>query len=150
MPQSLANILIHIVFSTKNRVPLITPEIESELYPYLGSIFNGCKSPSLAIGGTADHIHILCSLHRSMDITTLLEQVKSDSSRWIKTKGPQFADFYWQSGYGAFSIGQSGVEALKAYIANQKEHHRTVTFQEEYRLFLKKYEVEYDEHYVWD
>jgi REP element-mobilizing transposase RayT len=150
MPQSLANILIHIVFSTKNRVPLITPAIESELYPYLGSIFHGCKSPSLAIGGTADHVHVLCSLHRSMDVATLLEQIKSDSSRWIKTKGPQFADFYWQSGYGAFSIGQSGVGALKAYIANQKEHHRSVTFQEEYRLFLKKYEIEYDERYMWD
>jgi len=150
VPQSLANILVHIVFSTKNRVPLITPEIESELYPYMGSIFGACKSPSLSIGGTADHVHILCSLHRSMAVATLLESVKSDSSHWIKTKGPQFADFYWQSGYGAFSIGQSGVEALKTYIVTQKEHHRTITFQDEYRLFLTKYEIEFDERYVWD
>jgi len=150
MPQSLSSILIHLVYSTKNREPFLTPEIETELYPYMASIFKALKSPALLINGTSDHVHSLFSLSRVVTIADLVEEVKTESSKWIKTKGREFRNFHWQSGYGAFSIGQSHVSTLKRYIGRQKEHHRRVTFQEEYRKFLKAYEVEYDERYVWD
>ena len=150
MPQSLSSILIHLVFSTKNREPFITPEIETELHPYMAKIFRELKSPSLTIGGTSDHLHILFSLGRVIKVADLVEGVKTESSKWIKTKGREFRNFHWQRGYGAFSIGQSNVTALKRYIRNQKQHHRRVTFQDEYRKFLKSYGIEYDERYVWD
>jgi REP element-mobilizing transposase RayT len=150
MPQSLSSILIHLVFSTKNREPFITPAIETELHPYMAKIFREMKSPSLTIDGTSDHVHILFALGRVIKIADLIEEVKTESSKWIKTKGREFRNFHWQRGYGAFSIGQSNVTALKRYIRNQKQHHRRVTFQEEYRKFLKLYGIEYDERYVWD
>jgi REP element-mobilizing transposase RayT len=150
MPQSLSSILIHLIFSTKNREPFLTPEIERELYPYLASIFKAMKSPALTINGTSDHLHTLFSLSRVVTIAELVEEVKTESSKWIKTKGREFRSFHWQNGYGAFSIGQSQVPTVKRYIERQKEHHRRVSFQDEYRKFLKLYEVEYDERYVWD
>ena len=150
MPQSLSSILVHLVFSTKNREPFITPQIESELHPYMAKIFRAMKSPSLTIDGTSDHLHILFSLGRVMKIADLVEEVKTESSKWIKTKGPEFRHFHWQKGYGAFSIGQSQVSALKRYIARQKIHHQRITFQAEYRKFLKSYGIDYDERYVWD
>ena len=150
MPHSLSSILIHLIFSTKNREPLLTPEIETELYPYLASIFNAMKSPALIINGTSDHLHTLFSLSRVVTIADIVEEVKTESSKWIKTKGREFRNFHWQSGYGAFSIGQSQAPTVKRYIARQKEHHRRVTFQDEYRKFLKAYDIEYDERYVWD
>ena len=150
MSQSLSSVLIHLIFSTKNREPFITPEIEPELHPYMATILREVKSPSLAINGTSDHIHILFSLGRVITIADVVEEVKTNSSKWIKTKGAEFRNFHWQRGYGAFSIGQSSVPSLKRYIKNQKEHHRRVTFQEEYQKFLKAYGIEYDERYVWD
>lgn len=150
MPQSLASVLIHAVFSTKNRAPFIRPEIESELYPYIATVLRTAGSPSLCIGGTTDHLHILFSLSRTKTIAGIIEAVKSDTSTWIKSRGAEYSSFYWQSGYGAFSIGQSNVDALKKYIAGQKEHHKVVTFQDEYRKILQSYEIEYDEKYVWD
>jgi len=151
MAQSLSSILIHLVFSTKNREPFITPAIETELHPYLGSIFRDLKSPSLAIDGTTDHVHILFALGRVIKIADLVEEVKTGSSKWIKTKGGEFREFHWQKGYGAFSIGQSNVAAPKRYIRGQKQHHhRRMTFEDEYRRLLKRYEIEYDERYVWD
>ena len=150
MPQSLSSILIHLVFSTKNREPFITEAIESELHPYLAKIFHELKSPSLAINGTSDHIHILFSLARTSVIADVVQEVKTESSKWIKTKGAEFQNFQWQRGYGAFSVGQSQVAEVKRYLARQKFHHRRITFQEEYRKFLKSYGIEYDERYVWD
>jgi REP element-mobilizing transposase RayT len=150
MPQSLANILLHVVFSTKNRAPLIEPEIENELFPYVASICRACGSPSHAIGGTADHVHIACSLSRIIAVSKLLEEIKRSSSKWIKTKGARFRSFAWQNGYGAFSIGESQLANLKGYIARQREHHRLKTFQEEFREFLTRYQIQYDERYVWD
>jgi REP element-mobilizing transposase RayT len=150
MPQSLSSILIHLVFSTKNREPFIKPIIEKELYPYMAKIVRALKSSSLAIDGTSDHLHILFSLSRVIKIADLVEEVKTESSKWIKTKGPEFKNFHWQNGYGAFSIGQSQVAILKRYIARQKVHHQRVTFQDEYRKFLKSYGIDYDERYVWD
>ena len=150
MPQSLSSILIHLVFSTKNREPFITPAVEPELHPYMAKIFRELKSPSLAIDGTADHVHFLFSLGRVIRVADLVEEVKTGSSKWIKRKGREFRNFHWQAGYGAFSIGESNVEALKRYIRGQKKHHGRVTFQDEYRQFLKRYQIKYDERYVWD
>ena len=150
MPQSLSSILIHLVFSTKNREPFITPAIETELHPYMAKIFRELKSPSLTIDSTSDHVHILFSLGRVIKVADLVEEIETESSKWIKTKGREFRNFHWQRGYGAFAIGQSNVAALKRYIRNQKQHHRRVTFQDEYRKFLKAYGIEYDERYVWD
>jgi len=150
MAQSLSSILIHLVFSTKNREPFITPAIEPELHPYMAKIFRELKSPSLTIDGTSDHVHILFSLARVITVADLVEEVKTSTSKWIKTKGREFRSFHWQKGYGGFSIGQSNVATLKRYIHNQKRHHQRVTFQDEYRKFLKAYGIDYDENYVWD
>ena len=136
MPQSLAAILVHVIFSTKNREPLILPEIEAELFPYMATACQSVNSSAILINGTTDHVHMLANLGRKTAIADLVEEVKSSSSGWIKSKGPKYKHFYWQAGYGAFSIGQSGVNALKIYIANQKEHHRIKTFQDEFREFL--------------
>ena len=142
MPQSLSSILIHLIFSTKNREPFLTPEIDAELYPYLASILKAMKSPALIINGTSDHLHTLFSLSRVVTIADLVEEIKTESSKWIKAKGQEFRSFHWQSGYGAFSIGQSQVTTVKRYIQRQKEHHRRVTFQDEYRKFLAAYDIE--------
>jgi REP element-mobilizing transposase RayT len=150
VPQSLSSILIHLVFSTKHREPLIVPEVEAELHAYLAAIFRECHSPALLINGTSNHVHILFALSRRVAVADLVEEVKKRSSKWIKTKGSELKNFQWQSGYGAFSIGQSNVVALKNYIAGQKEHHRHKSFEEEYRNFLEKYGVAYDEKYLWD
>ncbi len=150
MPQSLSSILIHLIFSTKNREPFITPTIEAELHPHMAKIFRELKSPSFVLNGTYDHVHILFSLARVLALADLLEEVKTETSKWIKTKGTEFRNFHWQRGYGAFSIGQSQVKAVKQYIQGQKEHHRRVTFKEEYRGLLKAYGIDYEERYVWD
>ena len=150
MPQSLSSVLIHLVFSTKNREPFLSPAVEAELHPYMASIFRDHKSPSLIIDGTFDHIHALFALCRTITIANLVEEVKTGSSKWLKTKGREFRNFHWQRGYGAFSIGQSNVAELKRYIRNQKQHHRRITFEDEYRVFLKRYEIGFDERYVWD
>lgn len=150
MAQSLSSVLIHLVFSTKNREPFITDAIEGELQRYMAKIFRELKSPSLAIDGTADHIHALFSLSRVIAIADLVEEIKTSTSKWIKTNGREFRNFYWQSGYGAFSIGRSNVEDVKHYIRGQKKHHQRRTFQDELRKFLKAYQIPYDERYVWD
>jgi REP element-mobilizing transposase RayT len=150
MPQSLANILVHVIFSTKNRAPWLHEEIDHELFPYLASACMACDCPAHKIGGTDDHVHLVCSLSRTVAISGLVGDIKASSSKWLKTKGPRFADFTWQAGYGAFSIGQSQLITVKDYIASQREHHRRKTFQVEFRAFLKRYEVAYDERYVWD
>jgi putative transposase len=150
MPQSLSSVLLHLVFSTKNRKPLITPEIESELYSYLATVFRAVNSPALKIGGDKDHIHILFSLSRTTEIAKAVEEVKKRSSKWIKTKGEQYKDFAWQGGYGVFSVSESVADAVKKYIENQKKHHARFDFQSEYRELLKKYKIDYDEKYVWD
>ena len=116
----------------------------------MAKIFRELRSPSLTIGGTDDHVHILFSLGRTIEVADLVKEVKSESSKWIKTKGKEFDNFYWQRGYGALSIGQSEVMAVKRYIARQRIHHQRVTFQDEYRKFLKSYGIDYDERYVWD
>lgn len=150
MGQSLAKNYLHIVFSTKHRQPLITDDIESELHAYLGGIYNKLECPPITVGGYTDHIHILCMLSKKIALMKLLEELKSHSSKWIKTKGATFHHFYWQDGYGAFSVNPTEVELVVRYIKHQKEHHAQRSFQDEYRLFLKKYDVAYDERYVWE
>ncbi len=138
------------MFSTKYREPFIHEPVESELYAYMGSICKSLECHPIKIGGYTDHVHILCMLSKKIALMKLLEDVKSDSSKWIKTKGDDYKNFYWQNGYGAFSVNPAEVERVIAYIANQHNHHRKIPFQDEYRAFLKKYKVEYDERYVWD
>ena len=150
MGQSLVKNYIHIVFSTKNQEPLIQPTVETELYNYLGGICQNLDCSPIIVGGYTDHIHILCLLSKKIALVKLMEELKSHSSKWIKTKDIEYANFYWQDGYGAFSINPSEVDTVVNYIAKQKEHHRHKTFQEEYRAFLKKYQVSFDERYVWD
>lgn len=150
MPQSLSSILIHLIFSTKHREPYITPEIEPELHAYVAAVLRELNSPSLTINGTTNHLHILFALSRTTAIAEIVEEIKKRSSKWIKTKGVGYRGFQWQIGYSVFSVSQSNVAALKKYIAEQKEHHRHKSFEEEYRTFLEKYGVAYDERYVWD
>ena len=149
MAQTLVSLLVHIVFSTKNREPFITPEIEPELYSYVGGILKNHESRLLDVGGTPDHLHLLISQSKNASLSSLMKDVKKDSSLWIKTKGRQFRNFHWQDGYGAFSIGKSDIPRLKEYIASQKEHHRRGTFKEELIGFLDEYGIAYDERYLW-
>lgn len=150
MGQSLVKNYIHIIFSTKHREPFIHQSVENELYRYIGGICKEMECPPIKVGGYTDHVHLLCMLSKKIALMKLLEEVKSHSSKWIKTKSAEFKNFYWQNGYGAFSVNPSEIDKVIAYIENQKEHHRKKTFQDEYRAFLKKYNVEYDERYIWD
>ena len=150
MPQSLVKILVRVVFSTKNRADLIKPEIENDLFSYIHGIIENNGSKLIIANGTTNHVHFLISLGKKIDIGELVGDIKRDSSSWIKKKGIKFKNFYWQRGYGAFSIGQSQVSDVMKYIAKQKEHHAKQDFKDEFRAILRKYEVEYDERYVWD
>jgi REP element-mobilizing transposase RayT len=150
MPQSLSRILVHLVFSTKDRAPVLTPLIRAELHPYLDAVLTDNNCPSLQVGGVADHLHMLFGLSRSLSIADVVEIVKVGSSKWIKTKGEDFGRFQWQTGYGAFSVSQSNADDVVRYIRNQEEHHRRMTFQEEFRRFLELHRIEYDERNVWD
>lgn len=151
MPQSLSQMLIHLVFSTKHRQPFINKKIEPELYAYIAKIlYDECYSPALIIGGDKDHIHILYAQSRIWSVAKIVELIKKRSSKWIKTKGNEFRSFQWQKGYGAFSVSRSSAEIVKIYIANQKAHHQRVSYEVEFIAFLKKHEIDYDEEYVWD
>ena len=150
MPQSLAKNIIHLIYSTKNREPSLSAKIRPEIFAYQAAIFRKCDSPAAVIGGEADHVHALFLLSRKSALSGVVEEVKRGSSKWIKTQGSDFADFYWQSGYGAFSVSPSQVEQARRYIEGQSEHHRTVSYQDEFRAFLREYGIEYDEQYVWD
>ncbi len=150
MPQSLAKNYVHIIFSTKNRQPLIYPRVEGKLHGYLGGICSDLDCTPLKIGGYIDHVHILCSLSKKITLVRLLEEVKRGSSKWMKTQDELLQYFYWQDGYGAFSVSPHHVDMVSEYIANQHIHHQKQTYQEEYRAFLKKCKLEYDERYIWD
>jgi REP element-mobilizing transposase RayT len=150
MPQSLASLNVHIVFSTKNREPFIDADLAPRLYGYMGGIIRNTGSTLLTIGGIADHVHLLVSLGRQACIADLVRDVKANSSGWVHETFPTLARFTWQLGYGAFSVSKSVIERVKAYIANQEEHHKQETFQEEYLHFLREHEIEWDERFVWD
>jgi REP element-mobilizing transposase RayT len=148
MSQSLANILVHLIFSTKHREPWIHDEVRPQLNAYVVGTLANHHSPSVVTNSVSDHMHILLALSKTYSISKIVEEVKTDSSSWMKKQGVR--GFHWQNGYGAFSIGQSQVAAVKKYIARQEQHHRRVSFQEEFRQFLERYQVPYDERYVWD
>ena len=150
MAQTLVKMYIHIVFSTKGRRELILSEIEQELFAYIGGVLRQHKSVLLAANGTSNHVHLLISLSKNIALSDLLRELKKASSYWIKTKDAKFEGFQWQAGFGAFSIGQSQVETVKDYIANQKEHHKTEPFEDEYRNFLNRYGIDFDEKYFLD
>lgn len=151
MPQSLVQIYVHVVFSTKNRKPLLRERsIRGRLQAYLQGICENQGCPSLKVGGVEDHVHLLCRFSKTLDVSTLIRELKRDSSKWIKQMEPRLEQFHWQRGYGAFSLSPSHVEALIDYIANQEEHHRRESFQDEFRRLCKKYGVELDEQYAWD
>ena len=149
MPQSLARNLIHLVFSTKNREPHITPGFREDLFAYLAGILNARRCPAITVGGVADHVHLLFVLAKTAPLCDVVEDVKNDSSKWAKGNGGP-ADFYWQTGYGAFSVSPRDEGRVVGYIARQEEHHSRATFQDEMRLMLNQAGIEYDERYVWD
>lgn len=150
MPQSLARLLVHVIFSTKYRAAVLSPEIRPALYLYLGTVLRDQDCPSIRIGGIEDHVHLFFTLSRKLPIAKVVEIVKVSSSKWLKLQSPALADFRWQGGYGAFSVSPSQLETVSHYIENQEEHHREVSFQDEMRGFLHRHEVEFDERYVWD
>ena len=150
MAQSLAKVIVHIIFSTKDRMPLIAPTMRGELHAYIVGTLARLGCPSILVNGVADHVHILCFLSRTLALAKVIEEVKKGSSKWMKTKAVALRNFHWQNGYGAFSVSQSGVAKVRDYIAGQEEHHRRVSFEEEFLAFLRRHEVEFDERYVWD
>src|SRR5262249_46487714 len=141
MPQSLSRILIHLVFSTKNRERLLTPAIQRELHPCLAVTLDQIDCPSLQVGGVEDHVHLLFGLSRTRIIAEIVETVKTSSSKWLKTKARDLARFHWQSGYAAFSVSQSDADSVVAYIQEQAKRHQRMTFQDEYRRLLERYQI---------
>lgn len=150
MPQSFSAVYMHLVFSTKNRVPYIVSELRSRLWAYLGGICRGLDCHPVQIGGTSDHVHILCLLSRDIAVQNLVAKIKAESSLWMKQLKPPVPDFHWQTGYGIFSVNPKERQTVIEYITNQEEHHRNRTFQEEFLLFLKKYDIPYNEKHLWD
>lgn len=150
MGQSLVQNYVHIVFSTKYREALIYPPYEQELHAYIGGTCKELECPVLIVGGYTDHIHILCMLSKKLALMTLVQKVKAASSKWMKTKDKSLENFFWQDGYGAFSVNPAEVDVVVNYIKNQHEHHQQKNFKEEYTAFLKKYNVSFDERYVWE
>jgi REP element-mobilizing transposase RayT len=150
MPQSFSCLHAHVIFSTKNRAPWLTPSLTERLYPFVGGLVRNRKCTLLRIGGIADHVHLLVQQARDISVAELVGEVKSISSGWIKDVFPSHSDFAWQQGYAAFSVSLSGLDRLIAYIENQAEHHRRKTYQEEVREFLDKHGIRHDERYMWD
>lgn len=150
MPQSLSNILIHLIWSTKDRHPWLAPGIRETTHAFLAGAVRQCDCEAYRVGGVADHVHLAVRLSRTLSVADLVKEIKTASSKWVKTQDVTLHDFAWQQGYGAFSVGMSQKETLLHYIDHQEEHHRTRTFQDEYRDFLTKYGIAYDERYVWD
>ncbi|MBN2309900.1 MAG: IS200/IS605 family transposase [Candidatus Hydrogenedentes bacterium] len=150
MPQSLSRILLHVVFSTKQRRPFIRESTRPGLHAYLAGACRSAGSHALRVGGTDDHVHIACVLPRTLTVSDLVEGIKVSSSRWMKTGDAACDDFAWQAGYGAFSLGQSQLKALVRYVDNQEEHHRKLTFKEEFLQLLRRYGLDHDERYLWE
>lgn len=149
MAQSFSNLLIHLVFSTKYRNPVINQDMEPELYIVMKGIARNMNTPAIEIGGTEDHVHILLVLPRTGIISDAVRNIKSYSSRWVKEKDPQKI-FAWQRGYAAFSVSHSTRIKVIEYIRMQKKLHENRSFQDEYRLILKMHEIHFDEKQIWD
>jgi REP-associated tyrosine transposase len=148
MPQTCGNIILHLIFSTKQRLQLIKPEIRADLFAYLGGIIYQVRGTAVIVNGTADHLHVLARIRPANSPAEIARVIKTNSSRWLHEKGePKFA---WQAGYGAFSVSESNVEGVIRYISNQEAHHQKHSFQDEFMAFLKKNNVAYDPRYIWD
>ncbi len=150
MGQTLTCLHYHLVFSTKHRLPQITPDLRERLYDYVGGIIKGERGRLFDAGGTEDHIHLLASFPAHPSVGDFLRVIKTNSSKWVHETFADHRDFAWQNGYGAFSVSRSNDDAVRQYISNQAEHHRRTTFQEEFREFLRRHEIPYDERYIWD
>lgn len=150
MPQSLAKTLIHLVFSTKNRARCIDDNVRPHLHAYMATVLKNMECPALTINSVSDHVHVLFILHRTVALSKVIGEVKSSSSKWLKTQSDTLSKFAWQGGFGAFSVSESNVEAVKKYIASQEARHRKVSFEDELCSFLNKHKMDYDERYLWD
>ncbi len=150
MPQSLTKLYAHLVFSTKNRQPFLDAGIQPRVHAYLATIVRQLDSPWVVVGGVADHVHILFDMGKLHAPVKFVEQIKRESSKFVKTLGGSYKDFYWQRGYGMFSVGPANRDDAELYVRNQEEHHRSKSFQDEFRAMLRRYGVEFDEQYVWD
>jgi putative transposase len=151
MAQSLARLWTHLIFSTKERYPFLSDQkIRNDMHRYLATVLRSHDCETIVVGGCADHVHVLFALSRNHSIADIAKETKRTSSAWIKTTERRYSKFRWQAGYGAFSVSQSHVARVQRYIENQEEHHRRNTFQEEFRAFLRKYQIDFDERYVWD
>ena len=150
MSQSLAKIYIHLIFSTKNRERVLPEELRASLHAYMGGTLNGRGCPPIEINTEPDHAHLLFVMTRTEALSNVVGQIKKSATDWLRLQRPALANFFWQGGYGAFSVSQSAVAEVRQYIHNQRAHHSRATFQDEFRVFLKRYEIEFDERYVWD
>jgi putative transposase len=151
MGQSLAQMYIHLIFSTKKRYPFINPECEHRLHAYMDGIFKEMESPAIIINSVPDHVHVLFRLSKNYALAKVVEMVKKDSSKWMKTIVHGDKKFTWQIGYGAFSVSSNALETVKRYIKNQKTHHEIQSLKDEFEDFIKHYEIiEYDPKYFWD
>lgn len=150
MPLSLAFVVVHVIFSTKGRMPVLNESVRAELYPCLATILRNAGCECYRVGGVTDHVHLAIRLSRTANIAKVVAELKASSSKWLKAKSPALAKFAWQRGYGAFSVGPADLKALVQYIDGQETHHRKRNFQDEFRAFLKKYGVECDERHLWD
>ena len=148
MAQSLSKVILHIIFSTKNRSPFLKKDIRSKTHAYIATIIRDMNSNAYRVGGTEDHIHIACSLPRTISQSDFVQKIKSCSSKWVKEHGNN--GFFWQKGFGIFSISISHLPVLLEYIDNQTEHHKKISFKDEFRKLLEKYNIEYDEKYIWE
>jgi REP element-mobilizing transposase RayT len=150
MLQSLSQLYVHLIFSTKHREPLLLSPVREDLHAYLAAVLNNQDPPALKVGGVTDHVHALFRLSKNIALAKIVEDVKTSSSKWVKTQGHGLGNFHWQSGYGAFSVSSGDVEEVVEYIAQQESHHRVVSFKEEFRRLLDAHGIAYDERYVWD
>jgi putative transposase len=150
MSQALAKIYLHLIFSTKNRERSIPDNVRADLHSYMGGILNGLGCSPIEINTEPDHAHLLFAMTRTETLSNVVGQLKKSSNDWLRTRDKQFQNFYWQGGYGVFSVSQSGVGEVRHYIRTQQDHHKQISFQDEFRAFLKRYEIEFDEGYVWE
>ena len=152
MPQSLAKVVVHLVFSTKNRTSRLQGEgLRQELFAYMATILrNNVDSPAILINGVEDHVHVLGLLSRKFAIMDVVQEAKTETSKWLKKQSPALSTFAWQAGYGIFSVSESNIPAVKSYVEKQEDHHRRMSFQDEFRELCKRHGIEWDERYVWD
>ena len=150
MAQSLSKFLLHIIFSTKNREPWLDSNVRPRMHAYLATICRDAGADFVRVGGVSDHVHIVTTLARTLSQAQLIEEIKKASSKWVKALDARYRGFFWQRGYAAFSVSPSQLDSVLEYVNKQQEHHRTRTFQEEYRELLRKHGVDFDERFVWD